>query len=161
LQPKSGQLHRPAAVFLEAPGEVLEMERRKSKSTEPPTPEQVFSIIESTPEGMWHQRLFELLLTVPNPIGRRIMDIIDCHIQTTERLEAEVERHINRKPDDAGADQILILKQNLSWTQLARHLSEKEGREVSVDSAKQRYYRARARKGRIGAYAVTPRRGTV
>jgi hypothetical protein len=136
------------------------MARRKSKSAELPTPEQVFSVIASTPDGIWHHRLWELLLTVPNPIGRRIMDVMDCDQQIIGRLEAEVERHVNRKPDDPEADQILALKQRMSWPRLAEYLSRKEGRKVSVDSARKRYDRAQNRKGRTGIYAVTARRGT-
>jgi hypothetical protein len=137
--------------------------QRKSKPTEPPTPEQVFSIIANTPEGdgHWHLQLWHLLLSRPNPIGRMILDFMDCDLQIRERLEGEVERHVNRKPDDPEADEILALKQRMSWSRLAEYLSKKEGRKVSVDNARKRYDRARNRKGRIGTYAVEARRRTV
>jgi hypothetical protein len=124
------------------------------------TPEEVLALIVARGEGLWAHQLWHLLLKVPNPIGRMILDVIDCDLQITERLEREVERR-TRRPDDPDADQILALKQRMSWEQLARHLSEKERRKVSVNSARQRYYRAKARRGRTGTYAVTARRVTV
>jgi hypothetical protein len=133
---------------------------RQRKSATPPTPEEVLKTIQSVSDSAWHVQLFHLLLARPNRIGRMILDVIDCDEQIIGRLEAEVERHINRKPDDPEADQILALKQRLSWPQLADYLSKKEGRKVSVDSAKQRYYRAKNRQGRVGTYAVTARRST-
>jgi hypothetical protein len=133
---------------------------RQRKSATPPPPEEVFGIIQSVPDWLWHAQLFHLLLSQPSLVGRMILDVMDCDQQIIARLEGEVERHVNRKPDDPEADTILDLKQRLSWSQLAQHLSKKEGRKVSVNSAKQRYYRALARKGRIGTYAVEARRGT-
>src|SRR5262249_12500311 len=79
-------------------------------------------------------QLFTLQLSTPAlpPNGD-----VETESQIISRLEAEVERHINRKPDDPDADQILALKQHMSWSRLAEYLSKKEGRKVSVDKAKQ------------------------
>jgi hypothetical protein len=116
--------------------------RRKSA----PTPEEVLdTIIAQGQDFHWQSQLWRLLLTVPNPIGKRIMDVIANDHHIIKYLESQVEKRqkYNKRT--------LSLRPRMKWARIAHALK------ITEDAAKKEHKRALKAKGQTGIYAASPR----